>query len=68
MCVTSICIIVATGVFNTAGIAGNVTTTSLVVSNAIGTPNATALGNYGNSIVTTLILSLQLQGEYPPTL
>ena len=54
--------------FNAVAVAGNVTTTSLVVSNTIGTPNATTLGSDGNSIMYTLLLPLQLQGEYPPTL
>lgn len=42
MCVDVLPVFTAPG-FN-AAIAGNVTTTSLVVGNAVGTPNATTLG------------------------
>ena len=38
-------------VFTAAAVAGNVTTTSLVVSNAMVTPNATTLGSNGNDIM-----------------
>ena len=50
--------------FSAAIVAGNVTTTSLVVGNAVGMPNATTLGN-DIQCCLSLRLLLLLQGEYP---
>ena len=68
VCFLKIFVIVAPG-FTASAVVGNVTTTSLVVSNVMGTPNATALGSddISNTSLKTIII-LQSQGEYPPTL
>ena len=65
MCFLQIFVIVAPG-FTASAVVGNVTTTSLVVSNVMGTPNATALGSddISNTSLKTII-DITITGGIP---
>ena len=51
--------------FSAAAIAGSVTTTSLVVGNVVGTPNATTLGNGIKTIINVSVTGITVTGGIP---